>query len=379
MAELRHRSSLDLADALPGEVEVLADLFEGAGLATVEAEAELEDLALAVVERGEEPVDLLGQERGGGHLEGRLGGAVLDDVAELGVAVLAQRLGERQRLGGEAQRLGDLVLRHLDLGRELGERGRAAELQLEAGPGLLEAGQGVAGVDRQADRAAGVGDAAGDRLADPPRGVGGELEALAPVELLDGVHQAEVALLDQVEQRQARGLVLLGDRHDEAQVGLHEGALGGLALAGGAAQLALAGRGDVLAPGVELGASLVAGLDGLGQTHLVVLGQQRVLTDVREVQADEVFLVALDALLGHRQPFLNSSGVEPRERHGRGVRIYDTEPVKGANPADRISWSGGTQEWRQTPRTRSSSRWSRWCSTRSTRSGCSRCSPGTWC
>ena len=204
---------------------MLADLFEGAGLATVEAEAELQDLALAVVERGEEPVDLLGQERGGGHLEGRLGGAVLDDVAELGVAVFPQRLGERQRLGGEAQRLGDLVLRHLDLGRELGERGRAAQLQLEAGPGLLEAGQGVAGVDRQADRAAGVGDATGDRLADPPRGVGGELEALAPVELLDGVHQAEVALLDQVQERQARGLVLLGDRHDEAQVGLHEGAL----------------------------------------------------------------------------------------------------------------------------------------------------------
>ena len=42
-------------------------------------------------------------------------------------------------------------------------------------------------VDRQADRAAGVGDAAGDRLADPPGGVGRELEALAPVELLDGV------------------------------------------------------------------------------------------------------------------------------------------------------------------------------------------------
>src|SRR4051794_15352422 len=43
----------------------------------------------------------------------------------------------------------------------------------------------------------------GDRLADPPGGVGGELEALAPVELLDRVHQAEVALLDEVEQRQA--------------------------------------------------------------------------------------------------------------------------------------------------------------------------------
>ena len=71
---------------------MLADLFERAGLAAVEAEAELQDLALALVERGEQPRDLVGQQRGGGHLEGRLGRAVLDDVAELGVAVLAQRL-----------------------------------------------------------------------------------------------------------------------------------------------------------------------------------------------------------------------------------------------------------------------------------------------
>ena len=32
--------------------------------------------------------------------------------------------------------------------------------------------------------------------------------------------------LDEVEQRQARGLVALGDRHDQAQVGLDEGLLG---------------------------------------------------------------------------------------------------------------------------------------------------------
>jgi len=61
-----------------------------------------------------------------------------------------------------------------------------------------------------------------DCLTDPPRCIGRELETLAPVELLDGVHQAEIALLDQVEQRQAGCLVLLGDRDDQTQVGLHE-------------------------------------------------------------------------------------------------------------------------------------------------------------
>src|SRR5438309_8750239 len=64
VAELGHGPGFDLADALPGQVEVLADLFEGAGLASVEAETEAQDLALALVERAEELGDLLGQKGG---------------------------------------------------------------------------------------------------------------------------------------------------------------------------------------------------------------------------------------------------------------------------------------------------------------------------
>ena len=87
-------------------------------------------------------------------------------------------------------------------------------------------------VHRDADRAGLVGDRAGDRLADPPRGVRRELEALGVVELVDRPHQAEVALLDQVEQLHAAARVALGDAHDEAQVGLGQLALGPLARAG---------------------------------------------------------------------------------------------------------------------------------------------------
>ena len=70
------------------------------------------------------------------------------------------------------------------------------------------------------------GQAALDRLADPEGGVGGELVALAPVELLGRPDQAEDALLDQVEKRQLLPLVLLGDRHDEAQVRVDHALLG---------------------------------------------------------------------------------------------------------------------------------------------------------
>ena len=153
-------------------------------------------------------------------------------------------------------------------------------------------------MDREANRATRVGDTAGDRLTDPPRGVRGELEALAPVELLDGVHESEVALLDQVEQRETRGLVLLGDRDDESQVRLDELTLGLFALACGAAQLTLLRRGE-FAAGVELLDGLVACLDGLRESYLVVFREQRVLPDIGEVETDEVFVVSVDAVFGH--------------------------------------------------------------------------------
>src|SRR5438067_4603256 len=61
VAQLRHGPGLDLADALAGEVEVLPDLFERAGLAPVEPEAEPQDLARPLVQRGQKAGDLDGQ------------------------------------------------------------------------------------------------------------------------------------------------------------------------------------------------------------------------------------------------------------------------------------------------------------------------------
>ena len=70
------------------------------------------------------------------------------------------------------------------------------------------------------------------------------LKPLRQSNFVDGVHQPEVAVLDEVEQRQPRCLILLGDRDDETQVGLDELALGLLAVPGGAAQFTSAGRRD---------------------------------------------------------------------------------------------------------------------------------------
>ena len=133
------------------------------------------------------------------------------------------------RVGPDRRMLGELVDGRL-----------ALELLVELAAHAGEPVHVLDHVDRDADRARLVGDRAGDRLADPPRGVGGELEALGVVELVDRPHQPEVALLDQVEQLHAAAGVTLGDRHDQAQVGLGELALGALAALHGPQQHPLA-------------------------------------------------------------------------------------------------------------------------------------------
>ena len=139
-------------------------------------------------------------------------------------------------------------------------------------------------VHRDADGARLVGDRAGDRLADPPGRVGREFVAAAIFELIDRLHQADIAFLDEVEELQAAVGVFLGDRDDEAEVGLDHFLLGDARLALGlldlvddAAELAerSAGRlGDV----GDLGADALDGVAlgrGEGGPFLVDAGRRR--------------------------------------------------------------------------------------------------------
>ena len=81
-------------------------------------------------------------------------------------------------------------------------------------------------MDGDADRAGLIGDRAGDRLADPPGRIGREFIAAAIFEFIDRLHQADIAFLDQVEELQAAVGIFLGDRNDEAQIGLDHFLLG---------------------------------------------------------------------------------------------------------------------------------------------------------
>jgi hypothetical protein len=101
----------------------------------------------------------------------------------------------------------------------------AAELDVHLLPHLEPLAQGLPRVRRDADRLGLLLDRAADRLLDPVRGVGGEAVALRRLELVDGVHQAEVALFHEVHEIDALAVVLLGDRHHEPEVGLHDAGL----------------------------------------------------------------------------------------------------------------------------------------------------------
>ena len=79
---------------------------------------------------------------------------------------------------------------------------------------------GLDHVHGDADGARLVGDRAGDRLPDPPGGVGGEFVAAAILELIDRLHQADIAFLNQIKELKPAVRVFLGDGNHQAQIGL---------------------------------------------------------------------------------------------------------------------------------------------------------------
>src|SRR5262245_20500310 len=198
MAQLAQRVRLDLADALAGEAELLADLLERPRPAVLEAEPQPEHPLLAALEAVEDLRDLLLEELIGDDLVWPDRVRILDQLTELRVAFLADRRLERDGSPTVATNLldplgGDRHARILgQLRGDLLRRGFAAQLERELTRGPRDPLHGLDHVDRDADRPRLVGEAALDRLADPPRRVRRELEPALPLELVDGPHQARV-------------------------------------------------------------------------------------------------------------------------------------------------------------------------------------------
>ncbi len=93
MLEFADGLGLDLADALAGDFEDAADLFERVGVAVADAVTQLDDLALAVGERLEDDVDAVLEHFLRGRGDGRIDLIVLDEIAEVAVLALADGHG----------------------------------------------------------------------------------------------------------------------------------------------------------------------------------------------------------------------------------------------------------------------------------------------
>src|SRR6185503_18226896 len=170
------------------------------------------------------------------------------------------RLLERDRLLRHAQDVAYFAHGALELRGDLLRQRLTAELLDELTLHVHDLVQLLHHVDGNADRAALVRDRPRHRLADPPGRIRRELVAAPVIELLHRADEAQRALLDQIQERQATAEVALGDRDDEAQIRL-----------------------DHLLLGYE-----VAALDPLGQGNLALGGQQLYAADRPQVEPQRI-------------------------------------------------------------------------------------------
>src|SRR5215469_14479653 len=118
----------------------------------------------------------------------------------MGVVLFADRCFERERFLGDLQRLPYLIERHMELLRQFLRRRLAAYLVEHLPAGAYDLVDDLNHVNGYADGARLIRERPADRLSYPPGGVGRKLEAPSIFELVDSLHQADVAFLDQVEE-----------------------------------------------------------------------------------------------------------------------------------------------------------------------------------
>ena len=165
-------------------------------------------------------MQLLLQKREAHGIRRNNGFGVLDEVAELGIAILAQGCVQRNRLASVLLDLDDLLRSHVQFDCQLFRRGFTAQVLEHLTLHTRQLVDDLDHVDGNTNRTGLVRHGTSDGLTDPPGGIGRELVALGVVELLHRTDQAQVALLNEVQEEHAAPRVALGQRDHQAQVGL---------------------------------------------------------------------------------------------------------------------------------------------------------------
>src|SRR6516164_5741261 len=220
VAQFAQRLRFNLADTLARDGKHLPDLFEGALITVLKPETHADDALLAGTERLQHRGHLLVEAQVHGCLRWRDYSLVFDEITQVrillftdgsleGYGCLSNLAGLAHFFDGHVQPLGQLL-----------RSGLAAKLLDELASALGKLIDDLDHVNGHTDGARLVGDGTRDGLANPPGGIGGKLITAAPVELVGAFHKPEIAFLDQVQKLKAMMGVFLGDRNNEAKVGL---------------------------------------------------------------------------------------------------------------------------------------------------------------
>jgi len=307
LAELGQGTVLDLADPLPGDVELFAHFLKGALFAVAQSEAELEDLEFARIQEVEASGDGIAKVVLGVFLHGVDGFGIGQQIHEGAVfAVLPDGDIEGDGAGGNFAEFGDASGFDLKLVGQFGVSGLAAELVAKGGADPAQALDLVDEMDGKADGFALVGEGPADGLFDPPASVGAELHPAAGLEAVDGLHQAEVALGDQVEDGQAAVVVIGGDFHHEAEIGFNH----------------------------QLPGAAIAPADAPGELHFLGAVEEGSLADALEVGlkgGGEIFLPNDRCLLSGDFHVCFHRGLERHDWITFGLFLWRAKFVKSTN------------------------------------------------
>ena len=186
--------------------------------------------------------------------------------------------------------------------------GLAVELLPQRLGGTYHPGKIGGAIEWHPDRPSMASQCCQDRLADPPHRVGNELDPLVGVEFPGRSEKADVALADEVGERQAPVLVLLGHRDHEPKIALHQ-----------------------LGHGL-----LVAGADAVGDGDLLLGREERGEAYLIEVLVEDVSVGIVDAegLGGLRLPAAARPG-----RRGRCQDLADAHV--GGDRRSGVGWPLG--------------------------------------
>ena len=231
MFELAQGLGFDLADTFAGDRELLANLFQRVVGIHADAETHTQDTFLTRGQGRQHAGRGLAQIGLDGRIDRQDSVLVLDEITEMAVFLVTDRRFQRDRLLGDLHHLAHLLERHGELFGQFFRRRLTTDLVQHLTAGADDLVDRLDHVHRNTDGACLVRDGAGNGLADPPGGIGREFVTAAIFEFVDGLHQADIALLDEIQELQAAIGVFLGDGDDETQIGLDHFLLGHASLA----------------------------------------------------------------------------------------------------------------------------------------------------